>query len=190
MKLTTALKTTAAAVVILASASSANAQSLPTFDSICAQPPNPTAQVACASPRLRANAQRNMAAMYELLTKLGPDDRTLLVARLRARSAEHALYCHVGDHPQLPPSPALQACLAYWQDRTFSQTQEALQRVAQIRTQQAITGFLRGAVQGWIDAHPPSPMPQYVPVPDTAPSMQYCNLSPGGNHRSVLMNCQ
>ena len=83
---------------------------------ICARPdlPPPT-RIVCASPRLKATGR------------------------------QHNAYCHAdAPNPQLPPSPAMETCLAYWQDRDFADFQTLDQRIAQASANQAVGDFLQG----------------------------------------------
>jgi hypothetical protein len=125
----------------------------PTVDSFCANPnqPNLTVtqqalfRIVCASPRLKANAARNITALLQFFAKLPSGDQAELTARLKARQEEHLAYCRVVDHPQLPPSPEMENCLAYWQDQTYAEIQRGEQIVAQAQSAQAFRGFLNGA---------------------------------------------
>jgi hypothetical protein len=137
-------------VVVVALAGAAHAQ---TADSLCANQNNPNltvvqqagARIECASPRLKANLARNITAALQFFAKLPAGDRAELAARLKMRSEEHLAYCKVVDHPQLPPSPEMEICLAYWQDWTYAEIQRGEQLVAQAQGAQAFRGFLSGA---------------------------------------------
>jgi hypothetical protein len=144
-----------ATVVVVGLAGAAHAQQplfSPTVDSFCANPnqPNLTVtqqagwRIACASPRLKANAARNITAGLQFFAKLPAGDQIELIARLKARQEEHFAYCRVADHPQLPPSPEMENCLAYWQDQTYAEIQRGEQLVTQAQSAQAIRGFLGG----------------------------------------------
>jgi hypothetical protein len=79
------------AVVSLAGA--AHAQQIPSVDTMCAQPiPQPTQQVVCSSPRLRANAQRNLNALIPLARSLSQPEIVAGLQAVARRSNEHMTY--------------------------------------------------------------------------------------------------
>lgn len=146
-------------VVVVGLAGAAHAQQplfSPTVDSLCGNQNNPNLtvpqqaglRITCASPRLKANGARNVTAVLQFFAKLPAGDQAELAARLKARQEEHLAYCRVVDHPQLPPSPEMENCLAYWQDQTYADIQRGEQLVAQARGAQASRGFLGRALNG------------------------------------------
>jgi hypothetical protein len=148
-----------AAAVVAGLAGVAHAQQplfAPTMDSLCANTNNPnltltqqqSARLVCASPRLKANRQRNLTAGLAFFSKLPASTAVELAARLKARQAEHAAYCHVAENQQIPPSPVMETCLAYWQDQTYAEIQRGEQLVAQARSQAAVQGFLENLANG------------------------------------------
>jgi hypothetical protein len=143
----------------------------------------------CSSPRLKANAQRNMTALLAFASKLPASDVVELAARLKARQAEHAAYCHAAENQQIPPSPAMETCLAYWQDQIYAEIQRGEQLVAQANTQQGIGNFL-GAVGNALGNYADRvarTQPQYILPPASAPP-QACITQPNGGGR--MTSCQ
>jgi len=113
---------------------------------ICARPdlPPPT-RIVCASPGLKANWVRNLAAAIEVGRKLSRVDLATLKQRIGGAARQHAAYCHAdAPNPQLPPSTAMETCLGYWQDRTFADLQTLDQRIAQASANQAVGDFFQG----------------------------------------------
>ena len=139
-----ALLATCAVIGLSGSAQAQDVQAL--ADAFCAHPDlTPPQRIVCASPRLKANAVRNLAAAIEVGRKLSPADQVELTRRINAAAQQHAAYCHAdAPNPQLPPSTAMETCLGYWQDRTFADLQTLDQRIAQAGTNQAVGGFLQG----------------------------------------------
>jgi hypothetical protein len=192
-------KTMIASAALLALAGAAEAQQplfAPTVDGLCASPPatitviqQQTWRLVCASPRLKAGGQRNMTAALAFLSKVPAGVRAELIARMTARQAEHIAYCRVADNPQTPPSPAMEACLAYWQDFTMAEIQRGEALVAQAQTQQAISGFfanLGNALGNYADQVRRN-QPVYQPAPGYL-GPQYCMTQ--GGHGSWTTSCQ
>jgi hypothetical protein len=118
------------------------------IEAFCARPDLSPNRIVCASSLLKAKWVRNQAAFNTISPKLSPDERAELVRLLRASAQHHAAYCHAdAPNPQLPPSPAMETCIAYWQDRNFADFQTLDQRIAARAEQaanQAVGDFFQG----------------------------------------------
>ena len=139
-----ALLATCAVIGLSGSAHAQDPQAV--VEASCARPDvSPAGRIICASPRLKANEVRNVAAAREVGRKLSPADHAEVLRRLKATGRQHNAYCHAdAPNPQLPPSPAMETCLAYWQDRDFADFQTLDQRIAQASANQAVGDFLQG----------------------------------------------
>jgi hypothetical protein len=116
-----------AAIVGLVSA--AQAQQIPSMDQTCARPDLTVSQkVACSSPRLKANAQRNITTLYPLVARLSPSETVALLQTLARQSNEHMTYCRVpvDRMPVLPLSQPTEDCLAGWQDVAYYEYQRGI----------------------------------------------------------------
>jgi hypothetical protein len=180
-----------ATVAVVGLAGAAHAQRV---DILCGQPEQPgltvnqqqAGRLACASPRLKANAERNMLALSQFLGKLSAADRVELLEWVKARGIEIAAYCQVSANSQL--TPQMEDCLAYWQDWSYSEIQRSEHIVDHAQTWQAI-GNILGALANGVAAYMQDraamqPAPMYQPA-TIAP--QSCMALPNG--RGWMMSC-
>jgi hypothetical protein len=115
-----------AAVVGLAGAAQAQ---IPSVETSCARPDLPvSSKVICSSPRLKANAQRNLNTLIPLARNLSGPETIALLQNMAHKSNEHMTYCRVplDRMPALPISQATENCLAGWQDIIYAELQRGM----------------------------------------------------------------
>lgn len=115
-----------ATTAVVGLASAAYAQQAPSVDAMCAQPNlTPLQQVGCSSPRLRANAQRNLNALFPLARNLSQPEQVALLQTIARQSNERMAYCRlaIDRPPRLPLDKATEDCLAGWQDIAYAEYQ-------------------------------------------------------------------
>jgi hypothetical protein len=146
-----------ATVAVIGLAGAAQAQQplfTPTVDGFCANlnvfgvTTQQNMRLICSSPRLKVIEERNLTAALAFFSKIPANVAVEFAARHDARQAEQAAYCRVAENPQLPPSPAMETCLAYWQDRTYAEIQSGEQLVAQQQARRVVFGLIGGVLQG------------------------------------------
>lgn len=105
--------------------------------------------IICGSPRLRAGHVRNVALMLHSSARLPPQLQPQLTDALNSDAQRGYAYCHAdAPNPQLPPSPAMETCMVYWQDTNFTNLQYIDQLVdrisAEANANRAAADFVQG----------------------------------------------
>jgi hypothetical protein len=147
-----------ATAAIAGLAHAAQAQLAPTVEGLCATIDSKPmtagqkarAQIVCASPRLRANYQRFINQAVQLDPLINRAEGAELIARIKARTEEAGAYCHADQpNPQLPPSPAMENCVGYWQERVLADMDTLIQRAQARQGQAAVADFMQRLGNGF-----------------------------------------